>query len=226
MTTSAAATGRTGDHGRRATAAIRAAAIPLAALVAVTAAAWALLLQVDMMASQAATFVGAWGLMMTAMMLPSAAPLVALYRQRGRALLVGGYLLVWTALGIPVYVLAETVDLMDMPAVAVAAVLAAAGVYQFMPLKEVCLRTCRSPLDFLALRWGRSPFRLGFEHGLYCVGCCWGLMAVLVLAAAMNLAAAALIAAVVFAEKVLPAGEWTARAAGVALLAVAAVVAI
>jgi predicted metal-binding membrane protein len=161
--------------------------------------------------------------MMTAMMLPSAAPLVLLYGPRGRGRLVLGYLLVWAAIGLPVYALASAVDLMDVPAAAVAAVLAAAGVYQLTPLKDVCLRACRSPLDFVALRWGRGALRLGAEHGAYCVGCCWALMAVLVVAAAMSVTAAAVIAAVVFAEKVLPAGEWTARVAGLALLAAAGV---
>ena len=197
---------------------------PLAAILLATLAAWATLLQLDMMTPRPAVFVAGWTVMMTAMMLPSAAPLVLLHRGEGRMRLVLGYLVVWAALGVPVLALADLVDLMEVPAAAVAAVLAGAGVYQFTPLKHACLRACRSPLDFLALRWGRSPLRLGAEHGLYCVGCCWALMAVLVVAAAMELAAAVAIAAVVFAEKVLPGGPWTARAAGTALLAAAVVV--
>jgi predicted metal-binding membrane protein len=120
-----------------------------------------------------------------------------------------------------VYALAAGVDLMNVPAAAAAALLAAAGTYQFTRLKTVCLRSCRSPLDFIAMRWGHGPFRLGVEHGAYCVGCCWALMAVLVGAAAMSITAAAFIAVIVFAEKVLPAGEWVARVAGFALLATA-----
>ena len=197
------------------------------ALAAATALAWAGLATWGgggMEAPRLAPFLAAWTLMMVAMMLPSATPLVLLYRRPGRAQLVAGYVLVWAAFGVPVYALAHAVDLMEVPAAAIAAVLVAAGVYQLTPLKAACLRRCRSPLDFLALRWGRRPLRLGVDHGTYCVGCCWGLMAVLVVAAAMSLAAAALIAAVVFAEKVLRVGAWTARAAGVALLAAAAVV--
>jgi predicted metal-binding membrane protein len=114
---------------------------------------------------------------------------------------------------------------MVVPRGAVASVLAAAGVYQFTPLKDVCLRACRSPLDFVAMRWGRGPLRLGIDHGVYCVGCCWSLMAVLVVAAAMSVAAAAVIAAVVFAEKVLPGGVWLARAGGLTLLVAAVLVA-
>jgi predicted metal-binding membrane protein len=138
--------------------------------------------------------------------------------------LIVGYLLVWGALGVPVYALSRAVDLMAVPTIVVAAVLAGAGIYQFTPLKSACLRACRSPLDFLALRWSRRPLRLGIEHGLFCAGCCWGLMAVLVVAASMSLTAAAVIAAVVFAEKVLPAGARTASLAGLVLVASSVVV--
>ncbi|TML03167.1 MAG: DUF2182 domain-containing protein [Actinobacteria bacterium] len=98
-----------------------------------------------------------------------------------------------------------------------------AGAYQFSRFKDVCLRVCRSPLDFLALRWGRRSLRLGVEHGLYCFGCCWALMAVLVVAATMNLAVAAAIAAIVCAEKALPGGRWTSRVTGSGLVVAALV---
>jgi predicted metal-binding membrane protein len=198
--------------------------VSLLLLAVAVLAAWAAVLRLDMMSGRPAIFFAGWLAMMAAMMLPSVAPLVLLYRQRGRIRLVLGYLFVWAAAGIPVYALSQTVGLMAMPTAAAAAVLAAAGVYQFMPLKDACLRTCRSPLDFLALRWGRDPVRIGVDHGLWCLGCCWGLMVVVVIAAAMNLAVAALIAAVICAEKVLPRGERTARATGAALLAAALLV--
>jgi predicted metal-binding membrane protein len=207
-----------------ATALRRSTATPLGALLLATLAAWVVLMRLDMGAMEPLAFLLAWTVMMVAMMLPSAAPLVRVYGPRGRTRLVLGYLLVWAAIGVPVYAIAKAVDLMMVPSAAVATVLAVAGVYQFTPLKDVCLRACRSPLDFIAVRWGRGPLRLGMSHGAYCVGCCWALMAVLVGAAAMSLWAAALIAALVFAEKVLPVGEWTARAAGVALVAAAIVV--
>jgi predicted metal-binding membrane protein len=197
------------------------AAAAFGAVAVPTVAAWIALTRVEMMDTRPLAFLAAWTLMMIAMMAPSAAPLVLLYARRGRAQLLLGYFLVWAAAGIPVYAIAASVDLMDVPAAAVAVVLAAAGAYQLTPLKDVCLRACRSPLDFIALRWSRGALRLGAEHGLYCVGCCWALMAVLVGAAAMSVAAAGLIAAVVFAEKVLPAGEWTARLAGFGLVAAA-----
>lgn len=197
---------------------------PLALLGLVALVAWVALVRLEMVPSRPVAFLAGWAVMMTAMMLPSAAPLVRVYGRRGRGRLVLGYLLVWGLTGLPVYAVARTVDLMNVPNAAAAAVLAAAGVYQFTPLKNVCLRSCRTPLDFIALRWGRGPFRLGIDHGAYCVGCCWALMAVLVGAAAMDLTVAAVIAAVVFAEKVLPAGERTARLAGSALFAAAIVV--
>jgi predicted metal-binding membrane protein len=198
--------------------------IPLAALVLGTLAAWVAFVRLGMDSSGLVVFLVGWVVMMTAMMLPSAAPLVLVYGQRGRARLVLGYLVVWAAVGLPVYAIARAADLMMVPSLAIATVLVVAGAYQFTHLKGVCLSACRSPLDFIAMRWGRGPLRLGVEHGGYCVGCCWALMAVLVGAAAMSLTAAALIAALVFAEKVLPGGEWTARVAGFALFVAAVVV--
>jgi predicted metal-binding membrane protein len=101
------------------------------------------------------------------------------------------------------------------------AVLVAAGVYQFTPLKRACLRVCRNPLSFLLTR-SRAGYRgtlgLALEHAAYCVGCCWGLMVVLVAAGAMALHWVLLIAAVVFVEKLLPRGEWTAAIVGSGLL--------
>jgi predicted metal-binding membrane protein len=197
---------------------------PLALLVLGTLVAWVAFARLGMSSEGLVVFMAGWVVMMTAMMLPSAAPFVLVYGKRGRGRLVLGYLLVWALVGLPVYAVARAFDLMMVPAAAVAAVLVVAGVYQFTPLKNVCLHACRSPLDFIAMRWGRGPVRLGVEHGGYCVGCCWALMAVVVGAAAMSITWAAVIAAVVFAEKVLPAGEWTARVAGFALFAAAAVV--
>ncbi|MGH3131632.1 MAG: DUF2182 domain-containing protein, partial [Gaiellaceae bacterium] len=184
--------------------------------------AWAGVAAQDAMPMGAAAFVASWGLMMTAMMLPSAAPLVLVYR-RSRAGLVAGYLAVWLATAVPAYAAAMLVP--DSSRF-LAAVLIAAGVYQLTPLKSACLRRCRSPLDFLMTRWRRGAVRVGLEHGAYCVGCCWSLMAVLVVAGAMSLAWAAAIAALVLAEKVAPAGERVATVAGLALVAAGVVVAI
>jgi predicted metal-binding membrane protein len=175
------------------------------------------------MAGQPAAYVGAWSLMMTAMMLPSVLPLVLLYgraaRPREQALLAAAYIAVWSATGL----LAYAADMhVGVPA---AAVLLVAAAYEVTPLKRACLRRCRTPVDFLIVRWRRGSLgalRLGLEHGLYCAGCCWALMAVLVLAASMSLAWAAMLAAVLFVQKVLPAPRWSSAATAAGLLVAAA----
>ncbi len=181
--------------------------------------------------------------MMAAMMLPSAAPLILLHRigadRPGRvhrevrsAVFIAGYLLVWGSVGIAVWVsarIAEQVVPQEGRAFAIAAVLLAAGAYQLTPLKTTCLRACRTPMDFLLTHWYRGlagSLRLGVEHGLYCFGCCWALMAVFVAAGAMSLLWALIIASVVFIEKVAPRGVGFGRALGVGLIVAAAVVAI
>jgi predicted metal-binding membrane protein len=111
----------------------------------------------------------------------------------------------------------------------IAGVLIAAGMFQLSPLKSVCLRHCRSPLGFLLGHWRagwRGAVWMGFAHALYCLGCCWALMLVLVVAGAMALPWVLLIACVVAAEKILPRGEWVARTTGVALALLGVAVAI
>jgi predicted metal-binding membrane protein len=188
----------------------------------------------------AVAFLAAWGVMMAAMMLPSATPLISLYAsiqrrsppsQRGipAVLFALVYLLMWLVAGVPVYAASVAIAALAgaFPSIArlvpygVALTLLAAGIYQFTPLKSRCLTVCQSPLGFLMGHWRpgtMGTLRMALDHALYCLGCCVGLMVVLVAAGAMSLPWALLIAAVVFAEKVLPAGAWTARAAGVALV--------
>jgi predicted metal-binding membrane protein len=217
-------------------------------LLAIAAAAWVAVIRSslrgdDMMmtmpmpvtAAGGLAFVVGWGVMMTAMMLPSALPMISLYGavRRGAgeapargvpvAAFTAVYLVVWAASGVPVY-LAHTL-LMTLPGstfgYGVAAILLAAGAFQLSPLKQVCLRACRSPLAFLLGHWRagrRGSLALGWSHALYCLGCCWALMLVLVAAGAMGLPWVLLITAVVAAEKLLPGGEWFARATGGALL--------
>ncbi|MGC9378340.1 DUF2182 domain-containing protein [Streptomyces sp. MH13] len=183
-----------------------------------------------------------WLTMMAAMMLPSMAP-VALTWARGigrqssgrtrtvrTAEFVGGYLLVWTAFGLLAYAaLALTGGLVDdRPAAgrwigAVAFLLA--GLYQLGPLKNVCLRHCRDPMGQLVRYAGfRHPardLRVGVHHGAYCVGCCAGLMIVLVPLGVMNVAAMAGLAVVIFVEKLWSRGPLLARGVGVAFLVLA-----
>jgi predicted metal-binding membrane protein len=175
-------------------------------------------------------FLGIWVTMMAAMMLPSAVPTVMLvsHVRRGMiapvAIFVTGYLTVWTAVGVAAYglyrafVAAGTGWLAwDRAGPYVAgAVLAAAGLYQLTPLKDLCLRHCRSPLSFL-LR-PRSTLRLGIEHGAYCLGCCSGLMLALFALGVMSLFWMAVVGAAVLVEKIAPGGQRFSRLFALALV--------
>jgi predicted metal-binding membrane protein len=174
-------------------------------------------------------YVSAWIVMMAAMMLPSAAPMVAAHatveRRRhdlGRAAergataaFVGGYLVVWTAFGIAAYALFELLARLDLDALswdrggpyAAGGVIAVAAIYQLTPFKDVCLATCRSPLAFVVGSWrdGRlGGARMGIEQGGWCVGCCWALMATLFAVGLMSVVWMAAIAALIALEKLLP----------------------
>lgn len=174
-------------------------------------------------------FLGVWVTMMAAMMFPSVAPM-ALFHARiaqGRSqqgaptaptwVFLAGYLAVWTAFGLGAYALYRGIRALDPgflswdergPLVAGGAI-AAAGVYQLTPLKRACLRHCRSPLHYVMHGWreGRlGAVRMGGEHGVYCVGCCVGLMVVLFVLGVMSLLWMAVVAALIFAEKILPFG--------------------
>jgi predicted metal-binding membrane protein len=197
-----------------------------------------------------ATYVGSWGVMMAAMMLPSAVPMIALYStvnpgmaaRRGAravptAIFAALYVLVWLSAGVLVYAGAVIVsaateasaELTRAVPYAVAAVLVGAGLYQFSAAKRACLRQCRGPLAFLAERWHPGiggAVRVGLEHAGYCLGCCGALMIVLVAAGAMGLAWVLLIAALVLAEKILPYGERTATVTGAALVVLGLAIAI
>ncbi len=184
-----------------------------------------------------------WLIMMVAMMFPSVAPVAitwarAIGRQSRGAVratriteFAGGYLLAWIAFGLVVYAaLAATGRLVDGDPEAGrwlgAAAFLLAGLHQFGPLKRVCLRHCRNPLSQL-MRYARfrpwaRDLRVGMHHGLYCVGCCWGLMIVLIPLGAMNVAAMAGLAAVIFLEKLWRGGPWLTWAVGAAFLVLAA----
>jgi predicted metal-binding membrane protein len=183
-----------------------------------------------------------WLVMMAAMMVPSAAPVILLFanlnrRRRERrspavptSVFLLGYLLVWSAYSLLAagaqLALREAALLSPTMAAASPLVggglLLAAGLYQWTPLKRACLAHCRSPLHFLSTEWREGPagaLRMGLRHGTYCVGCCWLLMALLFVAGVMNLLWVAAIAAFVLLEKVVPAGGWIGRVAGAVLVA-------
>jgi predicted metal-binding membrane protein len=201
-----------------------------AGLLLVSVAAWAALLAMgDELPMGFGLWIGAWTVMMAAMMLPSTSPLVLLYARQSTAtssaLLTTGYVAVWAAVGLAAY--AVDMRLPDPSNRVVGAVLIAAGLYQLTPLKTACLMRCRNPADFLVTHWRRGrvgALRLGVEHGAYCVGCCWALMGVLIVAGSMGLAWVVAIALVVAAEKLLPSGQPLGRLGGVGLLVAGIVV--
>ncbi|CAN7695452.1 DUF2182 domain-containing protein [Pseudoduganella sp. LjRoot289] len=181
-----------------------------------------------------------WAVMMAAMMLPSAAPMILLYTTIARKQAHGthvrlagmftlGYIAVWTsfslaavALQLGLERLALLSPMMETTSVVFAGlVLAGAGIYQWLPLKAACLQRCRSPLEFVLTHWRRGAygaFAMGARHGLYCLGCCWMLMLLLFVGGVMNLAWIAGLALLVLAEKLAPAGHWIGRGAGLVLL--------
>ncbi len=187
-------------------------------------------------------FIGIWVTMMAAMMLPSVSPMVLAFARvtkerssRGQAVFVptwvflGGYLAAWTAYGLLAYGLFRVVDALVGDALAwdragpyvAGGAIVAAGFYQLTPIKDVCLRHCRTPLHFLLHGWHEGKLgalRMGVEHGLYCVGCCWGLMIVLFSLGVMSLFWMAVIAGLIFAEKVFPYGERVTRILAVAFV--------
>lgn len=165
-----------------------------------------------------AAFVVAWVAMMAAMMFPAISPVVRMYAlaaARGRVaplpFFVAAYLVVWGLLGVPAYAAWRALEepLADGATSAsrlAAMVLFAAAAWQLTPLKSVCLRHCRSPLSFFMEHGGNArkrlgAFRMGAAHGLFCLGCCWVLMAVLVAMGTMSLAWMAVLAGLIFFEK-------------------------
>ena len=186
-----------------------------------------------------------WSVMMVAMMLPSASPMILLHvginRQQGEggdgtfgtALFAAGYLLAWTGFGAVATLLQwglERLALLSPMMVGTSPLLGsglllAAGVYQLTPVKDMCLRHCRSPVQFLIQHWRRGAggaFVMGLDHGVYCIGCCWFLMALLFVGGVMNLVWIAMLAVLVLLEKVVPRGDLVARVAGAGLVAAGA----
>jgi predicted metal-binding membrane protein len=189
-----------------------------------------------------AWYLGIWITMMAAMMLPSASPMVLLFSRvsaerarRGQAFVptwvfVLGYLTVWIVYGVAAYALARAIRAAGADFLAwdragpyvVGAAVAAAGLYELTPLKAMCLRHCRSPLHFVVTGWREGTtgaFRMGVEHGTFCVGCCWGLMVVLFALGVMSLFWMALVAGVIVVQKLVPRGERLVPVVGALLVA-------
>ena len=196
----------------------------------------------------ALTVFAMWAIMMVAMMLPSATPMILLYaRVAGQAgegstlaptsLFAGTYVALWALFSMFATAAQWTLSQLQLLSDATMAVgsgrvggvlLVAAGLYQLTPLKRMCLENCRSPFSFLTAHWRPGLFgaiNLGFRHGVYCVGCCWLVMALLFFGGVMNLTWVAALAAIVLIEKVAPGGLRIGQAAGaLAILAGAALI--
>jgi len=189
-----------------------------------------------------------WSVMMVGMMVPSVAPMVLLFARVQRrkladqaptariAAFTAGYLLIWTSFSLIAtglqWALTELRLLSPMmestSQLLAVGVLLAAGIYQLTPLKLACLKQCQSPIGFLTMHWKdgiSGSLSMGIEHGMYCLGCCWLLMALLFVGGVMNLIWVAIIATFVLLEKVVPKGEIIGRVGGILLIVFAGFVA-
>jgi predicted metal-binding membrane protein len=211
-------------------------AMDMSAMIGCTMGTWSAL--------DAAVTFAMWSVMMVGMMLPSAAPMILMYARVGQSAarngkrfapagwFAAGYVAAWTAFSLLATglqwgaqhfaLLTPMMTSASRPFSAV--ILIAAGLYQFTPLKRACLTSCQSPFAFIQRHGGfrpeaRAAFALGTRNGLYCIGCCWALMALLFVAGIMNLLWIAVLAAFVLVEKVSPYGRLLSRIVGAALIA-------
>lgn len=204
---------------------------------------------VGVIAGQAALYIVGWLLMIVAMMLPTVLPLIQIFRRlirdrldRGAlvGLLLAGYLTAWLAFGFVAHTgdwwlhqwFAHHTWLQDDAWLFGAAPLIVAGAFQFSSLKYRCLDKCSTPLGFVMARWhdghppGRQAFRMGLDHGVFCVGCCWALMLLMFAVGTGNVGWMLALGAFMAMEKNLPWGRRISKPLGIALLSWAVVIAI
>ncbi|MBI4283005.1 MAG: DUF2182 domain-containing protein [Chloroflexi bacterium] len=193
------------------------------------------------MGMRAPIFLANWVLMMVAIMFPTAAPMILTFSRiyQGKQaqhqafvptwIFIGTYLTVWAVVGVLAYGLAIGLEnlgrqsewLMANAAHIGGGLLITAGIYQFLPIKNICLSKCRTPMSFILSSWRdgyTGALRMGLQHGTYCLGCCWLLFLILFPLGVMNVAAMAIITAVIFLEKSAPVGPRIAQVAGAALV--------
>lgn len=221
--------------------------ISVGGAIAITALAWLWLARLgsDVHSHHSTDFAVAllvWTVMMIAMMLPSTLPFVQAFgaeHRRRRAhhlpfvpagVFLAGYFAMWTGFSAVAALVQQALHraalLSPMSAtgsVVGGGILVGAGVYQWTPLKDACLRHCRSPLSFLLSDWREGwlgAFRMGIDHGLFCLGCCWLLMALPFAAGVMNLLWMAAITVFILVEKTAPGGQWFGKIGGAALVGV------
>jgi predicted metal-binding membrane protein len=185
-----------------------------------------------MMPSNSILTLTMWVVMMVAMMTPSVSPTLLMFtivlRSRARkpfalaGMFLHGYLLIWSGFGVAAALAQAALhDVVSTAAVIGGVVLIAAGIFQFTPLKHVCLSRCRSPQGFFMTEWREGALGalvMGLRHGTFCLGCCWLLMSLLFVTGVMNVLWMAAIAMFILFEKVAPAGIWLSRTAGLLLV--------
>jgi len=224
----------------------------LASLLLLAGAAWAVLAWQGAgmsltMGMSAPLFIALWAVMMVAIMFPTAAPMILMFarihngrREKSQTFVptwvfTSAYLLVWSATGVLAYAIAvagdaladESTWILDNAPRIGGGFLIVAGIYQITPLKDICLSKCRTPISFILTSWKdgyAGSFRMGLEHGVFCLGCCWLLFLILFPLGMMNIIVLAGITALIFAEKSLPIGRRVAQAAALALVVYGAVV--
>jgi len=187
--------------------------------------------------SYALTMLLMWWVMMIAMMVPSAAPMILLYARVVRhsqknsmpptARFAAGYLLAWLGFSLAAVLLQWLLEwagvvhgmmMWSTSAVLSGVLLILAGLYQLSSVKSVCLQNCRAPAEFISSHWKMGPLRMGLKHGVYCVGCCWGLMILLFVGGAMNLVWIAGLSLIVLAEKLFPSARLVVHGTAVVLI--------
>lgn len=182
-----------------------------------------------------------WWIMMVAMMLPSASPMILLFAHVQRkekdkgapfvstGVFAAGYLVMWGVFSVIAagaqwgFECAGLLSAMmtSTSGLFAGVLLLAAGIYQFIPLKHACLRHCRSPIQFIMHHWRNGPlgaFRMGLDHGAFCLACCWFLMALLFVGGVMNLYWIVGLSLFVLLEKTIPAGHWLGSITGIGLM--------
>jgi predicted metal-binding membrane protein len=189
-----------------------------------------------------------WAVMMVGMMLPSVIPMVLIYAGVARksaaqgmpvaptGAFVSGYIAIWLIFSLFATIAQWGLDqaallspMMVSNSVGLgAALLIAAGIYQWLPIKDKCLQHCRSPVHFITTHWrlgSIGAFKMGLSHGAFCLGCCWVLMALLFVGGVMNLLWIAAIALFVLLEKVLPLGDVSGRVMGLLMITAGGIIA-
>ena len=198
---------------------------------------WMMMRPADLGPYLFATFV-MWSVMMIAMMVPAVMPMLIVYRKMNRGttsewpvfIFACGYLASWVLFSVIAAAIQWWLhgsgllggDLLVIAKPYAAAILVATGLYQLTPFKNACLERCRSPMGYFLQHFKHGSlgaFQMGFSHGLFCIGCCWMLMALMFVGGAMSVLTMAVLSVFIVLERILPPGPWVSRIPGFLLIA-------